>query len=89
MNWNIPKEYVVVKVTWSDAWSEPTLDEMDLDRMIELAPYISVGFKVRETSKTLVICQGFLPKQIPNDSTLFRNVLAIPKSQIRKVEIIG
>jgi len=81
-----PLSQVMVRVTWMDAWSETTLTEAEVKNMLELAPYISCGFKLAENGKALVICQGILPKQMPSDDTFYRNVLSIPKSQIVKIE---
>jgi len=86
MKASVPDGVKPVKVTWLDAWSESSLDELDLDRFTELAPFISCGFLLKENRKTIVICQGILPKQIPSDSTIFRNALAIPRNQILKIE---
>lgn len=84
----IANEKIRVEVLWKDARCLDRLFEDELKDAKFLVDYHAMGYVIEDLLLCLVICQGVLPKADSNDTTMFRNVLAIPKSQIMSLRIL-
>jgi hypothetical protein len=81
-------EMIRVEVFWKDARILDRLFEDELKDTKFLVDYHAMGYVIDDLPLCLVICQGVLPKADSNDTTMFRNVLAIPKAQIISLRIL-
>jgi len=76
-----------VEVSFLDARTERELYEEDLEKIHDTI-YNAIGYLIKENETYLFIAQSILPKNDDFDSTVFRNVIIIPKvSIIKKVEL--
>ena len=76
----------LVKVTWIDSRSTHEIWESDIKKLCTVAPSLSLGILIRDTSELIAIAQSTFSKANTEDETLYREVLIISKRAVVKVE---